>query len=1576
MKEQYIKKIANKIINNIDDITVEEARIISRRAELTNILLQEVVKQKKPEVLVKCDENIGEALLRNKEVCALYVGFAAASSLKSLQSGFATMAPMLLLNPEDIEMCRKYYEYYMDFSNFIYASNGPDEEDIFFLLDTGRYDLFDKINKVPSKPISAAAYNRFTKEYPEATKSFVFITDYLFNNGLTDNLTIKELIDYYNSLTLFKSGHSTIKDKCFRIIMEKMTQYDGTGKLELDIAWPNDRDTIDRTYENGIVNLYNSGYIASVPVLALDNSVDNDQLKQELLRLIKSKKASREYLKSIFLVTDNYSSLDQEDEIFSIQNDGEIIKCLVDNDYLDVVFSTFYITAIENNLEIINNAIINGLSTTFIECLGGFLDKVPAEVLQLLVRHKLISQVSGVKMSSEIFNEKQVMYLLDNGIKIKPLFGAESPIGYVLERYLIEREEWELIREYNLLRPRKENIERIAKGIKTDIAFAVNIVSTYPRFIIEHQELLDAVINSLDEIIEMLLDELNHDEGLEDLYSHDLFNKLKQFFCRKYNYDIEKLELLERHCGPTITRYIDNENISEILKLPKEMIEKILALFTNKEYTMGDLRAAYDSLVQYAFAQKRPVEQSLFATLKQAAQRQDIESINECRQKMLNTIDNESFGRIRRKYNIQLPTLPEYFDYLVSQLLSGVDEEGNLNKLKEIANEYVALERKRYHNYHFFDKLNGDFANLYETIVEAIDKNDQEKIGTIYNKQLKKYLNKAFYKALSKRFGEQEYNPNPEVLMRTLFDGIATPGKRTESLIFLKFVTDYVCERKKDEDSKNIEFGEELKLPYYLDERSLERAVEKEIIFGSSYCIQEEDRERTIIEIIAEKLASEYRGPYKSNHEQFVSRAISQEFFLNGFFKIIKGELSPQNALYHYGSGYYNSLVTDFNNIKRSLIESGEIPAEYYDIYVPEIEKLKNTRLKSTNITFYDYLEKHMPIYLRVCVHSDNAEETFANEVKWLIPRIIKYGREIIKSHKVLSRANGEFLDINEEIIKKYYVNRRDLYLDKDGKYVPLALEIYKQIKMVPGETDDLDRAQIILLNHSYSLSKEEMDHIYKIIKDLSSKYRVVYSRKADNILYSSVISSVDKRREVTRVYIPEETDMNPYEILANLDLNLLIKNVLKNDEMYAKLLKVAQEKKVCSLPPTLNRLLESLGVDLSIDASDIAAFISNFPSVLEAIKETYRRAGKEIPEEIPFTLSTIVTEAVSFGAASSVYAQILGKEDARLIKSNPKPNSAIYKLAKNARLNEAVELTPGCFTRMWVTVPTFSETFETSSKKRLKAICGNFTSPCNMTHGERTGACMKIGGVGESLFYFALQNENGFHIRFEDPDTGEYVSRVTGFRNGNTVFLNELRESCIDKYDNQDVFDACKQAAERLIELSKNSSCPIENVVIENSYALFGRNMKEVDLNINNVKEGLGDFYSDVKSPAVVLATTANEGFTPINLDKSRVPRYPVQRGEIKHIVDAPKMIGKINRVISVKALIEGKPLAEIESYKMNDGFIEGYASDDWFAYINEKKEIKYCSINIDSRAKDELEECLSSLRKSLGEETETYAI
>ena len=114
-----------------------------------------------------------------------------------------------------------------------------------------------------------------------------------------------------------------------------------------------------------------------------------------------------------------------------------------------------------------------------------------------------------------------------------------------------------------------------------------------------------------------------------------------------------------------------------------------------------------------------------------------------------------------------------------------------------------------------------------------------------------------------------------------------------------------------------------------------------------------------------------------------------------------------------------------------------------------------------------------------------------------------------------------------------------------------------------------------------------------------------------------------------------------------------------------------------------------------------------------------------------------------------------------------------------------------------------------------MHVVVGNFTHPSNLTHGERTGACMRIGGAGKSLFDFCLEDDNGFHIRFVNPKTGKFVSRVSGFRNGNTVFLNELRFSEDSEYTNKDVVEACKLIARELIEVSKESELPIDNVVV-----------------------------------------------------------------------------------------------------------------------------------------------------------------
>ena len=42
---------------------------------------------------------------------------------------------------------------------------------------------------------------------------------------------------------------------------------------------------------------------------------------------------------------------------------------------------------------------------------------------------------------------------------------------------------------------------------------------------------------------------------------------------------------------------------------------------------------------------------------------------------------------------------------------------------------------------------------------------------------------------------------------------------------------------------------------------------------------------------------------------------------------------------------------------------------------------------------------------------------------------------------------------------------------------------------------------------------------------------------------------------------------------------------------------------------------------------------------------------------------------------------------------------------------------------------------------KKINIVVGNFSNIINLTYGERTGACMRIGGAGKSLFNFCLTN-------------------------------------------------------------------------------------------------------------------------------------------------------------------------------------------------------------------------------------------
>ena len=452
----------------------------------------------------------------------------------------------------------------------------------------------------------------------------------------------------------------------------------------------------------------------------------------------------------------------------------------------------------------------------------------------------------------------------------------------------------------------------------------------------------------------------------------------------------------------------------------------------------------------------------------------------------------------------------------------------------------------------------------------------------------------------------------------------------------------------------------------------------------------------------------------------------------------------------------------------------------------------------------------------------------------------------------------------------------------------------------------------------------------------------------------------LDSEGSAKRIYKVEQGSTDLLKLLSELNIDVLSDTILssEHEDVYLSLLRTLEKYSLLSTPQVLLDLMSKDTINISGEISNLSNFISYYYEIYQTEKKKLESLGKKT-DDLILPITSIFINAEVYSSVSSVFSQILGSYDSKLVKSNPGPNSASRKLKNNERLIEAVEWTIKNFQRMKVTIPTFNEQVSLDNGKKMQVIVGNFTHPSNITHGERTGACMRIGGVGESLFDFCLGNTNGFHIRFQDPQTGEYISRVSGFRNGNTVFLNELRVSCNpDAYSNEDVVAACKRVAELLIEKSKESTCPIENVVLHNAYATQESHMPSVNLGEKNIKQGLPGFYSDVSSIAIVLATTAKDrDFVPLSFDKSQVPEYLPARERVVEYSSASELMPYIARVDAIKQVLSGTSYEYIPKTDISSEIIHGFANQDWYIYIDSDGVIHENCIDIDKRARQELE-------------------
>jgi len=577
------------------------------------------------------------------------------------------------------------------------------------------------------------------------------------------------------------------------------------------------------------------------------------------------------------------------------------------------------------------------------------------------------------------------------------------------------------------------------------------------------------------------------------------------------------------------------------------------------------------------------------------------------------------------------------------------------------------------------------------------------------------------------------------------------------------------------------------------------------------------------------------------------------------------------------------------------------------------------------------------------------------------------------KNKDILHKITNEYIEIK----KSEYVNLEmknilyDINIEKNFRYDKGFIT-----KKVIATTSIEDLLKLIKSIPTHLLGKQELElaNNNELLTEII-KFKKSPNQYGDNSIIKPYLKSFeklftvlyeeDKLKDKTydiyakRTLMPKKVSKEfLISIMAEIDIEKLKDKIFSDDLIYQQLLTILNTYKLLGIGSTYDGLFEK--INTPCNNVTIASLISSLSVINKKLEEDIVK--KKITGK---NLYNYIVYANTYGSMSELYTKLFGKENYDLISTDKGPNTSGQGAKK--RLPKAVEYIKDMYKREYVSIPTMDRTIKLEDKV-MNIVVGNVTNMMNLTYGERTGACMRIYGAGDTLFDFCLKDENGFHIRFTDPDTQEFVSRVSGFRNGNTVFLNQLRHSVSEKYSDEDVVKFCKEVARILIQNSKNSKYPIENVVISPEYAMEEHKSEIQRLDVPYIKEGMGTFYSDINSEnAILLASNSkDEKLVPIELGPDKKERYTPQRDKVQLVEKEEEIIEKIARIQMIDQLLEDISLENC-LYNIPNNLEKCYVGEDWYVTVDKFGNIDM-QIMKNSVHKDKALEEINILKEILG--------
>jgi len=554
-----------------------------------------------------------------------------------------------------------------------------------------------------------------------------------------------------------------------------------------------------------------------------------------------------------------------------------------------------------------------------------------------------------------------------------------------------------------------------------------------------------------------------------------------------------------------------------------------------------------------------------------------------------------------------------------------------------------------------------------------------------------------------------------------------------------------------------------------------------------------------------------------------------------------------------------DSIVKDY--VKRNTSVLTNIIEAYFDKYIDDellVDFIKNLCDRNKNKNNFELLDIVEPAalndieaydsYIRlVNNYHSNLNKLFKVEDLGIINEFLKGNKEV---YKLLSREQKMFLNDLRPVVEKA---RANIYISSENL---LSFKSYAQ------EPTDYER----------KLVEEYVDKInhYNTINASFQKFKNEHT----------VISS---NEHITNLFNDSNFELkSEYEYLNNIEFVAKVVDRVVNDE---------------HVPCCINKHTEFLSniipcLLVSGDDKDLE-FITNFFNYVTLMPN---KTEFKIHE-----LSNAYKMISLYKYVDSETIDILGDEVCRkIVFNNQFIDSKYNDESIRKRLEKAVFAMSKAHDITHSSIPYFSDI----KHKNITIRRYNNVDPRVLTSGIDTNTCFKLDGNDNDFMFYSVLSSNGLLIEVLEDDV--LCGRITATLYYNVLILNGIRNkkneyiaaSLEERESNKNIIDAIEIMANKLIELTKDSECPIDHVCSNMAGILesneFWQDKPIIDIistPIDTLNEdykhfkGLFKEYPDYLSQININSNESNYNKSPFTTDFGSYPLVLVASREGKEL-------------------------------------------------------------------------------------------